>query len=200
MPEKLKEQLLDSFLAGEQIPKITSNPLPPVNPINLELISKAKLAKDYYMYSPEAPGGTFEERLKNLLNNIKVLLSEYIEIRKSQYQKITFEFYGSDWATGHHADKTELISLNTYIFTSILKSQTGGDWKGGPSINGVDRRDWVNGDIEGGNVTWTTGGHGRATTWWKISAKYSILFIDRVVNQELLMLKVELNKLSIPTE
>ena len=200
MPEKFKEQLLESFLSGEQIPRITSNPVSPVNPINLELISKAKLAKDYYMYSPEAPGGTFDERLKNLLTNIKILLSEYIEIRKSQYQRVTFEFSGSDWATGHHADKTEVISVNTYTFTSILKSPTGGDWKGGPIINGIDRKDWDEGEIEGGNVKWTTGGHGRAITWWKISAKYSILFIDRIVNQELLTLKIELNKLSIPTE
>lgn len=182
-----------------QSPEVTK-PVPPANEYIAELVSKSKLAKDYYMHSPdEAAGRSFEERTKNLSKYISALLREFIGKRKEQYGAAAMIFRGSDWATGKHTEKTEVIPLNTYTFTSIDRT-TNGDWKGGPKIAGVDRTDWRSGDIPGGSVTWTTGGHHHSETYWVITAKYAESFIETAVQTELAEVKKQLNDLNIPAE
>jgi hypothetical protein len=185
--------------ADGQSPAIT-NPVPGVSKYIGELVSKSKVAKDYYMYSTdEAAGRTFEERTKNLAKHIVPLLKEFADLRKGHYRAAAMTFKGSDWATGKHTSKTEVIAADTYTFTSIDRT-TNGDWKGGPEIAGIDRSGWSSGDIPGGSVTWITGGHHHADTYWVITAKYAESFIERAVQSELEEAKKELYELKIPTE
>lgn len=177
-----------------------TNQVPPLSEFSGEIVSKVKLAKEYYMTSNDADAGrTFDERTANLSKKIKALFQEFREKRTVQYQNVQIVFTGSDWATGKHTSKTVDIPKNTYTFTKIVRT-TNGDWKGGPNINGVDRSKWFEGDIPGGSVTWVTGGHGRAETQWTINAKYSEGYISSTISNEEKNIKQTLHSLNLPTD
>lgn len=184
-----------------QQPVVFENPLPNGVDYSNEIISQVKVAKEYFMTSTDvAAGRTYEERVRNLSIAVKKLFENFLIRRRPQYEAVRFNFSGSDWATGKTTPKTEYIETNKYVFYKIEKSPTGGDWKGGPVINGVDKRDWIDGDIDGGDVYWKTGGHGRATTSWKIYARYSIAGINFLVEQELIEIRRQLHMLSLPSD
>lgn len=190
---------LISNLAIAQSPKIT-NQVSSLSEYSGKIVSKVKLAKDYYMTSTDsAAGRNFEERTANLSIKIKMLFQDFREKRTIQYQNVAIEFSGSDWATGKHTSKTVSIPSDTYIFTKIVRT-TNGDWKKGPTINNVDRNKWFEGDIPGGSVTWTTGGHGKAKTNWTINARYSQEYIKSSINSEEKNIKQILNSQNLPTE
>ncbi|GAA4336426.1 hypothetical protein GCM10023149_45190 [Mucilaginibacter gynuensis] len=164
------------------------------------LVSKGKTAKDYYLTSTDpAAGSSFKERMDNLKAYIKEEFKSFSSKRALEYATLEWTFSSFDWATGHHATKTEVIAINTYIFTKISRT-TNGDWKGGPIINGVDQKTWISGDIAGGNVTWTTGGHGKAETKWTIWAKLDNEYILNMIQNELNNIKAQLNLLNVPTD
>lgn len=165
-----------------------------------ELISQVKLAKEYYMTSTDpAAGNTFEERTANLSKKIKSLFETFKQTRTQEYRTLSFQFKGSDWATGKHTPKTVTIPANTYIFSKIVRT-TNGDWKGGPVINGVNRASWFEGDIPGGSVRWVTGGHGKAKTNWTITARYSDSYITSLTANDTTALKNMLNAQGLPSE
>jgi hypothetical protein len=152
------------------------------------------------MESPDsAAGQTFEQRTANLSKRIKSIFKEFAEKRKKEYQKVRFEFSSSDWATGHITSKTVVIRGDTYIFTKIKRTENG-DWKKGPTINGINRSSWFSGDIDGGSVTWSTGGHGRADTKWIIYGKFSDSFIDSKVKEDVIAIKEILNNEKLPAD
>jgi hypothetical protein len=146
-----------------------------------------------------AAGRTFEERTAKLSLKIAQILQVFSSNRTAEYQASKFQFTGSDWATNKHTDKTVTIPKNTYTFSKIDRT-TNGDWKGGPVINGVDRSTWKTGDIPGGSVTWTTGGHGKASTKWAIDGKYADIYIINAVADEVKQIKLILNSQNLPSE
>jgi len=199
----LKNQILSLLLLfsiSTAKSQTITNQVPSLSEFSGEIVSKVKLAKEYYMTSqdPDA-GNTFEERTANLSKKIKSLFKEFREKRTTQYQNVQIVFTGSDWATGKHTSKTVTIPKNVYIFTKIVRT-TNGDWKGGPDINGVNRAEWFEGDIPGGSVTWTTGGHRRAETFWTINAKYTSDYISSTIGIEEKSIKQMLNSQNLPTE
>jgi len=188
------------FSASVAKPQSITNQVPSISEFSGEIVSKVKLAKEYFMESngPDV-GRDFEERTANLSKRIVALFQEFREKRTTQYQNVQIVFTGSDWATGKHTSKTVSIPNDVYIFTKIVRT-TNGDWKGGPIINGADRSKWFEGDIPGGSVTWVTGGHGSAETAWTINAKYSAAYISSTINNEEKSIKEALHAVNLPTE
>ncbi len=179
--------------------EITNTP-PLISESIAEITSKIKLAKDYYMNSPDEDAGkTFEQRTAKLSEKIKSIFKDFKEKRTEQYRNVGIKLSGSDWATGHHAKKTETIPSNVYTFTKIERTKNG-DWKGGPIINGIDRYSWSEGDIPGGSVTWITGGHGKAETYWKITAKYTTDYISDKVKEDEKVIKQNLYAANLPAD
>lgn len=179
--------------------EITNAPSPLSESIT-EMTSKIRLAKDYYMNSQDEDAGkTFEQRTAKLSERIKFLFKDFKDKRAEQYRNVGITLSGSDWATAHHATKTETIPSNIYIFTKIERTRNG-DWKGGPIINGADRYNWSEGDIPGGSVTWVTGGHGKAQTYWRITAKYTTDHISNKINDEQKTIKQSLYAVNLPAD
>lgn len=199
LPVMLLLMAMSAPLSAAQM-VVTANPVPGAEQFIDELISRGKLAKDYFMTSTdEAAGKTFDERMGNLAKRIRVSLQEFAAKRTQHYKETRIQFSGSDWATRKHTPKLEEIAADTYIFTAIERTRNG-DWKGGPTIAGVDRAGWTGGDIPGGSVWWVTGGHGHAETYWKIDARYADSYIARVVNEEVGRARKRLNVLNIPAD
>ena len=198
--KKIVLSLLLLFSISTAKSQTITNQVPSLSEFSGEIVSKVKLAKEYFMTSSDPDAGrTFDERTANLSKKIKALFQEFREKRTTQYQNVQIVFTGSDWATGKHTSKTVSIPKNVYTFTKIVRT-TNGDWKGGPDINGVDRASWFEGDIPGGSVTWTTGGHGKAKTSWTINAKYSADYISSTIGNEEKNIKQTLHSLNLPTD
>jgi len=193
--------LFPTMLFGQAAPttKVT-NQVHPLNELSGEMVSQVKLAKEYFMTSSDpAAGKDFEERTANLSKRIVQIFQNFRNNRKGEYEKVGFVFSSSDWATGKHTPKTVAIPADTYIFYQIERT-TNGDWKGGPTINGIDRKDWKTGDIPGGNVWWVTGGHGSAQTFWNINARYDQAYISSTIDSEIVAIKGQLHALNLPTQ
>lgn len=64
------------------------NEVPTVVEMTGELVTKVKLAKEYFMTSTDADAGkTFEERTTKLTAKVKVLFNEYRDSRTDQNKK-----------------------------------------------------------------------------------------------------------------
>lgn len=177
-----------------------TNPVRPLKELSGEMTSQVKLAKEYFMTSLDpAAGKDFEERTANLSKRIANIFQNFRNHRKTAYEKVVFDFSSSDSATGRHTPKTVTIPSNTYIFYRMVRT-TNGDWKGGPTINGVDRTGWTTGDIPGGSVWWVTGGHRRAETFWTINARYDLAYISLAIEKEIVDIKAQLHALNLPTQ
>jgi|GEM_PF-5261179 len=187
------------FAQATPTTKVT-NQVRPLNELSGEMISQVKLAKEYFMTSLDpAAGKDFEERTTNLSKRIANIFQKFKSNRTTEHEQVRFVFSSSDWATGKHTPKTVAIPANTYIFYQIERT-TNGDWKGGPTINGIDRTGWTTGDIPGGNVWWVTGGHRRAETFWNINARYDQAYISLVIDKEIVAIKAQLHALNLPTQ
>ena len=66
----------------------TVNEVPTIVEMTGELVTKVKLAKEYYMTSTDADAGkTFEERTTKLTTKVKALFNEYRDSRTDQNKK-----------------------------------------------------------------------------------------------------------------
>jgi hypothetical protein len=66
----------------------TANDLFVTTEMSSEIVTKVKLAKEYFMTSSDPDvGRTFDERIANLSKKIKVLFQEYRETRTAQIMK-----------------------------------------------------------------------------------------------------------------
>jgi hypothetical protein len=64
------------------------NKVPSVTEMSGEIVTKVKLAKEYFMTSTDpGVGRTFDERVENLSKKVKVLFQEYRDTRTAQIKK-----------------------------------------------------------------------------------------------------------------
>ena len=171
-------------------PKSCTNPLEPFSEaLKNKITSQVKIAKEYFMTSPDiAAGKTFEERTTNLNNAITRTFKAFIEKRTMEYQQVVCHYEGVDWnKAGNSSWRTITCQPGFYFIENTLVHTTNGDCKDGPK--------WTSNTLK-----WKTGGHQRSETYAKVDAKYSEAFISSKVIEELNIARKELNEIGIPTE